>query len=70
MFLSALFIMLNTPNVQWVNGYANHGILLSNEKELTVDWCSDEMQGNGAEWRKSVSKGYMPHDFTDVTLMT
>lgn len=69
MFVSALFIMANNPNVQWVNSYANRGILFSNKKELAVDCCSDEMQGNYAEWRKSVSKGHILQDFTDGTLM-
>lgn len=68
-FASSLFIMANNSNVQWVNGSKDPGILLNNKKELAVVCCSDEMQGNYVGWRKSISKGYILHDFTDVTLM-
>lgn len=42
-FASSLFITANNSNVQWANGYKDHGILLSNKKELAVVCRSDEM---------------------------
>lgn len=38
-------------------------ILIHNKKEWIIDTCSkvDELQINYAEWKKPISKGYIPY---------
>ena len=54
------------PFNEWMDKSPSNGILLSNKKEQTIDTGNnlDESQRHYAEWKKPVSKSYMPYDPT------